>query len=60
MWNEKFLKVIPAVVFLFCILQIFELVLIINNMNQTEKLEHQLLENLKELEKNANLLNKLF
>ncbi|GAA6803488.1 hypothetical protein BTM502_14710 [Helicobacter pylori] len=60
MWNEKILKVIPAVVFLFCILQIFELVLIINNMNKTEKLEQQLLENLKELEKNANLLNKLF
>ncbi|GAA8585628.1 hypothetical protein HpBT295_11430 [Helicobacter pylori] len=60
MWNEKFLKVIPAVVFLFCILQIFELVLIIDNMNKTEKLEQQLLENLKKLEKNADLLNKLF
>ncbi|WRD02624.1 hypothetical protein E5K82_06945 [Helicobacter pylori] len=39
MFYEKFFKVIPAVVFLFCILEIFELVLIINDMNKTEKLE---------------------
>ncbi|GAA8902472.1 hypothetical protein BTM205_07760 [Helicobacter pylori] len=50
MWNEKFLKVVPAMVFLFCMLEIFELVLIINNMNKTEKLEYQLMQNLEVLE----------
>ncbi|MFP6279843.1 hypothetical protein ACLGD1_00660 [Helicobacter pylori] len=58
MWNERFLKVIPAVVFLFCLLEIFELVLIINNMNQSEKLEFQLQQNLKVLEDITILLNK--
>ncbi len=58
MWNEKFLKVIPAVVFLFCVLEIFELVLIINDMNKTEKLEAQLRQNLKVLEDITILLNK--
>ncbi|WRD83278.1 hypothetical protein E5E58_04390 [Helicobacter pylori] len=57
MWNEKFLKVIPAVVFLFCVLEIFELVLIINDMNKTEKLEAQLRQNLKVLEDITILLN---
>ncbi|GAA7595212.1 hypothetical protein HpBHB49_15710 [Helicobacter pylori] len=50
MWNERFLKVIPAVVFLFCLLEIFELVLIINDMNKTEKLEAEIRNNLKVLE----------
>ncbi|MGL2699905.1 hypothetical protein ACQJ7H_06120 [Helicobacter pylori] len=50
MWNERFLKVIPAVVFLFCLLEIFELVLIINDMNKTEKLEEEVRNNLKVLE----------
>ncbi|MGL2874232.1 hypothetical protein ACQKA2_06325 [Helicobacter pylori] len=50
MWNERFLKVIPAVVFLFCILEIFELVLIIDDMNKTEKLEAEIRNNLKVLE----------
>ncbi|GAA9074601.1 hypothetical protein BTM317_10660 [Helicobacter pylori] len=50
MWNEKFLKVVLAMVFLFCMLEIFELVLIINNMNKTEKLEYQLMQNLEVLE----------
>lgn len=49
MWNERFLKVIPAVVFLFCILDIFELVLIIDDMNKTEKLEVEIKQNLKAL-----------
>ncbi|MFP6118365.1 hypothetical protein ACLGA5_04140 [Helicobacter pylori] len=57
MWNEKFLKVIPAVVFLFCILEIFELVLIINDMNKTEKLEAEIRNNLKVLEDITVLLN---
>ncbi|MCQ2705213.1 hypothetical protein JT101_00810 [Helicobacter pylori] len=50
MWNERFLKVIPAVVFLFCVLEIFEMVLIINDMNKTEKLESEIRNNLKYLE----------
>ncbi len=57
MWNEKFLKVIPAVVFLFCMLEIFELVLIINDMNKTEKLEADIRNNLKALENITILLN---
>ncbi|WQR79725.1 hypothetical protein KVD17_01220 [Helicobacter pylori] len=58
MWNEKILKVIPAVVFLFCVLEIFELVLIINDMNKTEKLEKDLRSNLQMLETITELLNK--
>lgn len=58
MWNEKFLKVIPALVFLFCLLEIFELVLIINDMNQTEKLEAKIENNLKVLESITILLNR--
>ncbi|MFP6149275.1 hypothetical protein ACLGAM_05310 [Helicobacter pylori] len=50
MWHEKFLKVIPAVVFLFCVLEIFELVLIISDMNKTEKLEVEIRNNLNILE----------
>ncbi|GAA8098012.1 hypothetical protein Kazakh3177_14720 [Helicobacter pylori] len=57
MWNERFLKVIPAVVFLFSVLEIFELVLIINDMNKTEKLEAEIRNNLKVLEDITILLN---
>ncbi|MGN8518329.1 hypothetical protein ACR9M8_06290 [Helicobacter pylori] len=57
MWAEKLLKVIPAVVFLFCVLEIFELVLIINDMNKTEKLEAEMRNNLKVLEDITILLN---
>lgn len=57
MWNERFLKVIPAVVFLFCVLEIFELVLIINDMNKTEKLEVEIRDNLKALKDITILLN---
>ncbi|WRA76699.1 hypothetical protein FE345_00590 [Helicobacter pylori] len=53
MWCEKFLKVIPAVAFLFCLLEILELALIINGMNKTEKLEA-------EVKNNLNSLNKYF
>ncbi|GAA7208465.1 hypothetical protein HpBGD72_10610 [Helicobacter pylori] len=49
MWHEKFLRVIPAVVFLFCILEIFELVLIISDMDKTERLETEIRNNLKVL-----------
>ncbi|GAA8808905.1 hypothetical protein DUHN30_00020 [Helicobacter pylori] len=58
MWNERFLKVIPAVVFLFCLLEIFELVLIVNDMNKTEKLEAKIENNLKVLEHITIVLNK--
>ncbi|WQS96066.1 hypothetical protein FNE56_00395 [Helicobacter pylori] len=57
MWNEKILKIIPALLFLFCLLEIFELVLIINDMNKTEKLEQQLRENVKALDTITHLLN---
>ncbi|GAA7477747.1 hypothetical protein MMM102_10680 [Helicobacter pylori] len=57
MWNEKILKVIPAILFLFCLLEIFELVLIINDMNKTEKVEAKIRNNLKALEGITILLN---
>ncbi len=57
MWSEKILKIIPGVMFLFCILEIFELVLIINDMNKTEKLEAEIRNNLKGLENITILLN---
>ncbi|WRA75152.1 hypothetical protein FE346_07235 [Helicobacter pylori] len=57
MWQEKIFKVFPAVVFLFCILEIFELVLTINNMNKTEKLETEVRNNLKALQDDLILLN---
>ncbi len=57
MWSEKSLKVIPAIAFLFCLLDIFELALIANGMNKTEKLEEKLQKNLEELE-NVIFINK--
>ncbi|WP_219036292.1 hypothetical protein [Helicobacter pylori] len=50
MWNEKTLKIIPALLFLFCILEIFEMALIVDDMNKTEKLEAEIRNNLKALE----------
>ncbi len=50
MWNEISLKVIPMGLFLFCILEILELVLIIEITNKTEKIEVQLQKNLEILE----------
>ncbi|GAA8784007.1 hypothetical protein DUHN20_12680 [Helicobacter pylori] len=50
MWNEKTIKIIPSVLFLFCLLEIFELVLVIDDMNKTEKLETEIRNNLKSLE----------
>ncbi|MCQ2877444.1 hypothetical protein JT218_01425 [Helicobacter pylori] len=55
--DEKFLKVIPVVVFLFCILEIFELLLIIEDMNKTERLEIEIKKNLEVLETITELLN---
>ncbi|OOC21722.1 hypothetical protein BZK18_04825 [Helicobacter pylori] len=57
MWNERCLKVIPAMVFLFCILSILELFLIIGDMNKTEKLESEVKNNLEVTETIINLLN---
>ncbi|MFT2704793.1 hypothetical protein ACMWP2_03845 [Helicobacter pylori] len=57
MWSEKIIKMIPAVLLLFCLLQIFELLLIISNMNKTEKLEAKVESNLKMLEHIVILLN---
>ncbi|MCQ2831475.1 hypothetical protein JT135_05010 [Helicobacter pylori] len=50
MWYERFLKVIPAIAFLFCILESLELVLIVEDMNKIEKLEVGVQNNLKALE----------
>ncbi|MFP6102587.1 hypothetical protein ACLGAT_05815 [Helicobacter pylori] len=50
MFYERSLKIIPAVVFLFCVLEIFEIVLIIISMNKTEKLEYKIRNDLKALE----------
>ncbi|PDW65135.1 hypothetical protein BB446_05300 [Helicobacter pylori] len=57
MWNERSLKIIPALLFLFLLLEIFELVLIVNDMNKTEKLEQRLQESLKVSVTITNLLN---
>ncbi|WP_187932408.1 hypothetical protein [Helicobacter pylori] len=57
MWSEKLLKVVPALIFLFCVLEIFELMLAINNLNQTEKFEIQTEQNLKALETIVKLLD---
>ncbi|WP_104687722.1 hypothetical protein [Helicobacter acinonychis] len=50
MWDEKILKVMPAVLFLFCILQTFELGLTILDLYKTEKLEKEVKNNLEALE----------
>ncbi|WP_131158293.1 hypothetical protein [Helicobacter pylori] len=57
MWNEKTLKVIPGLLFLFCVLSIVELVLIIEDMNKTEKLEIEIKKNLAVIETIVELLN---
>lgn len=58
MWDERSFKAIPAVIFLFCLIEIFELILVIDDMNKTEKLEAQMIGNLKSLEDITILLNK--
>ncbi|MGL2881120.1 hypothetical protein ACQKBE_03935 [Helicobacter pylori] len=57
MWNEKIIKVIPAFLFLFCLLECFEMVLIINDMNKTEKLEREIKQDLEAIETITELLN---
>lgn len=51
------MKIMPSMLFLFCLLEIFELVLIISDMNKTEKLETEIGNNLKALENIMILLN---
>lgn len=58
MWNEKILKIIPTILFLFCLLEILELVLIIDGMNKVEKLETEIRNNLNMLEDITIVLNK--
>ncbi|MGL2812857.1 hypothetical protein ACQJ9L_07450 [Helicobacter pylori] len=48
--QEKIIKVIPGLLFLFCILGILELCLIVEDMNKTEKLEKEIKNNLEALE----------
>ncbi len=57
MWHEKIIRIIPAAAFLFCLLEVFELVLIINDMDKTEKIETKIENNLKMLEHITILLN---
>ncbi|WRB07425.1 hypothetical protein KVJ62_06700 [Helicobacter pylori] len=55
--QEKIIKVIPGLLFLFSILSILELFLIIEDMNKTEKLENEVKKNLEVLETITELLN---
>ncbi|TPH54313.1 hypothetical protein FIM69_00050 [Helicobacter pylori] len=57
MWSEKVLKVIPATVFLFCFLEIFELAFTVSYINKIEKIETEVIKNLKASEGIAVLLN---
>lgn len=52
------MKIIPAVVFLLCLLEIFELVLTIGHIGKIEKLEAKIINNLKMSEDITILLNK--
>ncbi len=56
MFCEKILKIVPALVFLFCLLELFELSLIVGIMNKTEKLENDLQNNLQVVRTTANSL----
>ncbi|WQS57497.1 hypothetical protein KVD04_00970 [Helicobacter pylori] len=56
--QEKIIKVIPGLLFLFCVLSILELSLIIEDMDKTEKLENDVKKNLEALETITELLNK--
>lgn len=56
--QKKIIKVIPGLLFLFCILSILELFLIIEDMNKTEKMEVEVKNDLKILQENIILSNK--
>ncbi|WQV45039.1 hypothetical protein KVM66_03300 [Helicobacter pylori] len=55
--QERIIKVIPGLLFLFCVLGVLELCLIIEDMNKTEKLEKEMIKNLEVVETIAELLN---
>ncbi|WQS38515.1 hypothetical protein KVD33_06640 [Helicobacter pylori] len=55
--QERIIKIIPGLLFLFCVLSILELFLIIEDMNKTEKLESEVEKNLESLETISELLN---
>ncbi|RKU91488.1 hypothetical protein DB721_08745 [Helicobacter pylori] len=55
--QEKIIKIIPGLLSLFCVLSVFELVLIIEDMNKTEKLEGKVKKNLEAIETITELLN---
>ncbi|GAA6881152.1 hypothetical protein HpHNI66_15010 [Helicobacter pylori] len=57
MWHEKVIKIIPAALFLFCLLEIFELLLAIEYIGKIEKLEVKIIDNLKASEDITILLN---
>ncbi len=56
--QEKIIKIIPGLLFLFCVLNVLELFLIIEDMNKTENIENEIKNNLKVLQDNITLLNK--
>ncbi|WQR86173.1 hypothetical protein KVC11_07415 [Helicobacter pylori] len=55
--QEKIIKIIPGLLFLFYVLSILELFLIIEDMNKTEKLEKEIKKNLEVTETIIELLN---
>ncbi|MCQ2672638.1 hypothetical protein JT195_04910 [Helicobacter pylori] len=55
--QEKIIKVVPGLLFLFCILSVLELFLIIEDMNKTENIEMKIEKNLEAVETIAELLN---
>ncbi|MCQ2926196.1 hypothetical protein JT191_04745 [Helicobacter pylori] len=55
--QEKVIKIIFGLVFLFSILSIFELLLIIEDMNKTENLEIEVKKNLEVLETIVDFVN---
>ncbi|QTO97830.1 hypothetical protein J5D20_04675 [Helicobacter pylori] len=55
--QERIIKVIPGLLFLFCVLGVLELFLIIEDMNKTEKLENEVKKNLETIQMIAELLN---
>ncbi|ANT45459.1 hypothetical protein [Helicobacter phage Is3180G] len=55
--QEKVIKIIPGLLFLFCVLGILELLLIIEDMDKTEKLEMEIKKNLEVIETITEPLN---
>ncbi|GAA8772583.1 hypothetical protein DUHN15_14820 [Helicobacter pylori] len=57
MWDEKIMKIMPGIAFLFCLLEFFELGLTIFYIGAIERLEVKITDNLKASEDLAILLN---